>query len=75
MRQIRDPHSFVATSRERRASSLRTRHGSGGAKAFLAIDDSDNQTILGFYSLSPASVAYAAIPDDVTTSVKSTYSI
>lgn len=28
----------------------------GGAKTFFAIDDGDNQTVVGFYSLSPASV-------------------
>ncbi|HEX9201118.1 MAG TPA: hypothetical protein VF865_16280, partial [Acidobacteriaceae bacterium] len=40
----------------------RKSHDLGGAKTFLAIDDSDNETILGFYSLSPASVAYAETP-------------
>ncbi len=37
----------------------RKSHELGGAKTFLAIDDADNKTILGFYSLSPASVDYA----------------
>jgi len=37
----------------------RKSHDLGGAKTFLAIDDADNKTILGFYSLSPASVDYA----------------
>jgi GNAT superfamily N-acetyltransferase len=41
----------------------RKSHELGGAKTFLAIDDSDNQTILGFYSLSPASVQYARTPE------------
>jgi GNAT superfamily N-acetyltransferase len=41
----------------------RQSHERGGAKTFLAIDDSDNQTILGFYSLSPASVDYARTPE------------
>lgn len=27
--------------------------------SFLALDDTDNTTVVGFYSLSPASVAYA----------------
>ena len=31
-------------------------HELGGAKTFVAIDDSDGKTILGFYSLSPATV-------------------
>jgi GNAT superfamily N-acetyltransferase len=37
----------------------RQSHELGGAKTFLAIDDADNKAILGFYSLSPASVEYA----------------
>jgi GNAT superfamily N-acetyltransferase len=41
----------------------RKSHELGGAKTFLAIDDSDNETILGFYSLSSASVDYARAPD------------
>jgi len=41
----------------------RKSHELGGAKTFLAIDDAENETILGFYSLSPASVAYARTPE------------
>ena len=41
----------------------RKSHDLGGAKTFLAIDDADNTTILGFYSLSPASVAYGRTPE------------
>jgi GNAT superfamily N-acetyltransferase len=41
----------------------RRSHELGGAKTFLAIDDADNKTILGFYSLSPASVEYARTPE------------
>jgi GNAT superfamily N-acetyltransferase len=41
----------------------RKSHERGGAKTFLAIDDVDRTTILGFYSLSPASVAYARTPE------------
>ena len=41
----------------------RKSHELGGAKTFLAIDDADNKTILGFYSLSPASVDYARTPE------------
>ena len=41
----------------------RKSHERGGAKTFLAIDDTDNKTILGFYSLSPASVDYAQAPE------------
>jgi GNAT superfamily N-acetyltransferase len=40
----------------------RKSHELGGAKTFLAIDDADKKTIHGFYSLSPASVAYARTP-------------
>jgi GNAT superfamily N-acetyltransferase len=43
----------------------RKSHELGGAKTFLAIDDADHKTILGFYSLSPASVAYARTPEIV----------
>ena len=40
----------------------RKSHDLGGAKTFVAIDDADNKTILGYYSLSPASVEYARTP-------------
>jgi predicted N-acetyltransferase YhbS len=40
----------------------RQSHEKGGAKTFLAIDDEDGK-ILGFYSLSPASIAYERTPD------------
>lgn len=43
----------------------RRSHELGGAKTFLAIDNADNETILGFYSLSTASVAYARTPEIV----------
>jgi GNAT superfamily N-acetyltransferase len=43
----------------------RRSHDLGGAKTFLAIDDADDKTIVGFYSLSPASVAYARTPEIV----------
>jgi len=41
----------------------RKSHDWGGAKTFLAIDDADKKTILGFYSLSPASMDYARTPE------------
>jgi GNAT superfamily N-acetyltransferase len=41
----------------------RRSHELGGAKTFLAIDNADNRTVLGFYSLSPASVEYARTPE------------
>lgn len=43
----------------------RRNHDLGGAKTFLAIADVDNSTILGFYSLSPASIEYARTPEVV----------
>src|ERR1700751_566544 len=43
----------------------RQSHESGGAKTFLAIDDADNKTILGFYSLAPGALAYADTPEPV----------
>jgi GNAT superfamily N-acetyltransferase len=41
----------------------RKSHELGGAKTFLAMDDADGKTILGFYSLAPASVDYALTPE------------
>jgi GNAT superfamily N-acetyltransferase len=43
----------------------RKSHELGGAKTFLAIDDRDNKMILGYYSLSPASIEYARTPEVV----------
>ena len=43
----------------------RKSHEKGGAKTFLVIDDSDKTKILGFYSLSPASIAYERTPEVV----------
>ena len=40
----------------------RNSHEKGGAKTFLAIDDADGARTLGFYSLSPASIAYERTP-------------
>lgn len=41
----------------------RQSHNLGSAKTFLAIDGADNETIIGFYTLTPASVEYARTPD------------
>ena len=41
----------------------RKNHEMGGAKTFLAIDDAGHKTILGYYSLSPSSIAYARTPE------------
>jgi GNAT superfamily N-acetyltransferase len=43
----------------------RKSHEAGGAKTFVAISDADGKTILGFYSLCPASVEFARTPDIV----------
>jgi len=43
----------------------RKSHEMGGAKTILAIGDTQAQPILGFYSLSPASVEFARTPDIV----------
>ena len=43
----------------------RKSHEKGGAKTFLAIDDKDDTKILGFYSLSPAAIAYERTPEVV----------
>jgi GNAT superfamily N-acetyltransferase len=41
----------------------RKSHELGGAKTFLAIDDAGDKAILGYYSLSAASIAYARAPE------------
>lgn len=41
----------------------RQSHERGAAKTFLAIDDGDGTTVYGYYSLSPACVAYARTPE------------
>jgi GNAT superfamily N-acetyltransferase len=40
-------------------------HDKDAAKTFLAISNSDGKTIFGFYSLCPASLEYARVPDIV----------
>ena len=41
----------------------RQTHEQGGAKTFLAVSDDNATQILGFYSLSPASVEFSRAPD------------
>ncbi len=41
----------------------RQAHESGAAKTYVALDDADNATILGFYTLSPAQVDFNLAPD------------
>jgi len=43
----------------------RKSHEKGAAKTFLAVERTEKKVILGFYSLSPASVAYERTPDVV----------
>jgi len=40
----------------------RQSHDLGAAKTILAIDDADGKTVLGFYSLAPASLGYERAP-------------
>ena len=40
----------------------RQNHKSGGVKAFLIASETDTKTILGFYSLSAASIIYSRTP-------------
>jgi GNAT superfamily N-acetyltransferase len=40
----------------------RRSHEQGAAKTFLAIRDDDGKSILGFYSLAPATLSYASTP-------------
>ena len=40
----------------------RQSHEKGGAKTFIAVPVDDDKRVLGFYSLSPASVDYARVP-------------
>ena len=41
----------------------RQNHESGGAKCFVAVARDAPERVLGFYTLSPASLAYARVPD------------
>jgi GNAT superfamily N-acetyltransferase len=43
----------------------RQSHEKGGVKTFLAIEDTSNTSILGFCSLSPASISYERAPEVV----------
>lgn len=43
----------------------RQSHDLGAAKTILAIDDADGKTILGFYSLAPASLTYERTPKTI----------
>jgi GNAT superfamily N-acetyltransferase len=44
----------------------RQSHERGGAKTFVAVDAGDSKTVHGYYSLSPASIEYARVPEIVS---------
>jgi hypothetical protein len=46
--------------------NARQSHERGGAKTFVAVDAGDGKTVHGYYSLSPASIEYARVPEIVT---------
>lgn len=41
----------------------RQSHELGSSKTFVAVDNADNKTVLGFYSLAPGALAYADTPE------------
>jgi GNAT superfamily N-acetyltransferase len=41
----------------------RQAHESGASKTYVAVDDTDSTTILGFYTLSPAAVEFSLAPE------------
>lgn len=47
------------------AKYARQAHESGASKTFIAVDDADGRTVLGFYTLSPAHVDFSAAPESV----------
>ena len=44
----------------------RQNHEGGGAKTFVAVAPAAPQTVLGYYSISPASIAFAKVPATLT---------
>jgi len=46
-------------------SYARQSHERGAAKTFVAVDAGDEKRILGYYSLSPASIDYASSPNAI----------
>jgi ribosomal protein S18 acetylase RimI-like enzyme len=43
--------------------NARQNHEKGVSKTFVALGKGDDATIMGYYTLSPASIAYARVPD------------
>lgn len=44
----------------------RQNHRSGGSKTFVAVAASAPETVLGYYSISPASIAFSKVPASLT---------
>lgn len=44
----------------------RQNHEGGGSKSFVAVAPTSPETILGYYSISPASIAFAKVPPALT---------
>ena len=62
-RKNRDDVGIYSDLNEFLRNYARQSHERGAAKTFLAIDDSDGKTVYGYYSLSPAVVEYARVPE------------
>jgi GNAT superfamily N-acetyltransferase len=48
------------------ARYARQNHGTGGAKTFVAVAPTEQRHVLGYYSISPASIEFARVPDALT---------
>lgn len=48
------------------ARYARQNHESGGAKTFVAVSAHKPERVLGFYSISPGSIAFARVPANLT---------
>jgi GNAT superfamily N-acetyltransferase len=48
------------------ARYARQNHESGGAKTFVAVRPEERARVLGFYSISPGSIAFARVPANLT---------
>jgi GNAT superfamily N-acetyltransferase len=46
------------------AKHARQAHESGASKTYVAVDDTDGVTILGYYTLSPAQVEFSLVPEE-----------
>lgn len=44
------------------AKYARQAHESGASKTYVAVDNADNATVIGFYTLSPAQIEFGLIP-------------